>query len=281
MKRLFVLALMLCGCGVAPAAPQAPGYPRRIVSLDYCADQFALKLADRRQIAALSPDATKPFSFMRREATGVPQVRSSAEDVIGLHPDLVVRAYGGGPNAVRFLEEAGVPVATLGYAEDFEGVRSDIRAMAALFGQRARGEALIAEMDARLEAAARAPSGVAALYMTPGGVTSGPGSLVHEMLRAAGLANYEAAPGWRPIPLEALALRPPDLLVAATFGRTSDRADLWSGARHPVAQRALKERPAILLDGSWTACGGWFIVDAVETLARGRDAIRPHADYAP
>jgi iron complex transport system substrate-binding protein len=87
------------------------------------------------------------------------------------------------------------------------------------------------------------------------------------------LANYVQAPGWRSLPLEELAQRSPDLIAAASFGRRSDRADLWSSARHPIVQRLLRERPTVALDGAWTACGGWFLVEAVEALARGRDAL--------
>ncbi|MCA8893462.1 MAG: ABC transporter substrate-binding protein, partial [Hyphomonas sp.] len=69
------------------------------VSLDYCADQYVLKLADREQILAISPDGDKEFSYMHEAAEDVPTVRPVAEDVLVLKPDLVVRAYGGGPNA--------------------------------------------------------------------------------------------------------------------------------------------------------------------------------------
>ena len=79
----------------------------RIVSLDFCADQYVLKLADREQILAVSPDAVREFSYMRETAQGLPTVRSVAEDVLILKPDLVVRSYGGGPKAGDFFERAG------------------------------------------------------------------------------------------------------------------------------------------------------------------------------
>ena len=69
--------------------------PIRVVSLDYCADQFLLKLADPEQILALSPDAGAGFSYLREEAQGSPTVRPRAEDLIALSPDLAIRSYGG------------------------------------------------------------------------------------------------------------------------------------------------------------------------------------------
>ncbi len=251
-----------------PQQPTAPAQPQRVVSLDYCADQFVLKLADRAQIAAVSPDAGKDFSFMRAAAPGMPIVRSTAEDVLAQRPDLVVRSYGGGPGVAHLLARAGVPVAQLGYAGDFDGVRANVRAMAAALGHPARGEALIAEMDSRLAAvAAQEGTGRSALYLTPAGVTTGAGSLVHVLIEAAGLENFEHQPGWRPIPLERLAREQPDLIAFARFGAASHQPDAWSAARHPIAQRQLAERPVATMDGAWTACGGWFLADAVEALA--------------
>jgi iron complex transport system substrate-binding protein len=265
----WFLALAACTPSPPATAPAPPTDPRRIVSLDYCADQFVLKLADRNQILAVSRDATADFSFMRHAALGTRQVRSAAEDVLALAPDLVVRSYGGGPNVEALMARSGVPIAQLGFAEDFEGVRANIRAMSAAFGHPERGEALVAEMDARLTRIAAGAGDVRALYMTPGGVTSGEGSLVHALMEAAGIANFEDQPGWRPIPLERLARERPDLIAAAFFGSSSAIVDSWSSARHPVAQRQLAELPVARLEGAWTACGGWFLVEAVEALAQG------------
>lgn len=272
----FLVALPLAGRSPsAPIAsePERPIRPQRIVSLDYCADQFVLKLADRDQIVAVSSDATRDFSFMRAQARDVPQVRSRAEDVLAVAPDLVVRSYGGEPNISFLLERAGVPVAQLGFADDFAAVRANIRAMAASFGQVERGEAVIADMDARLAAVQTKQSGIQALYMTPAGFTSGEGSLVHELLTAAGLVNFQAEPGWRPLPLERLARERPDLIAAAFFESRHTDPDRWSAARHPLAQRQLQRSESVAVAGAWTACGGWFLVEAVEALAAGRQAV--------
>ena len=93
----------------------------RIVSLDFCADQYVLKLADREQILAVSPDAVREFSYIRETAQGLPTVRSVAEDVLILKPDLVVRSYGGGPKAGDFFERAGIPVLQVGWTATVHG----------------------------------------------------------------------------------------------------------------------------------------------------------------
>lgn len=266
MRELWPFLLALAGC--APAAPPAPApaAPRRIVSLDYCADQYVLKLAPRDRILAVSRDAERPTSYMRAAAAGLRRVAARAEDVLVLKPDLVVRSYGGGPGAAEFLAAAGVPVLQLPYAEDLPGIRAAAIDVAVGLGVPERGRALAAEMDRRLAALPRRDAGASALYMTPGGVTAGPGTLVAELLEAAGLRNFQTEPGWRDLPLERLAYERPDLVAAASFEGVGS-AEPWSAARHPVA-RAQLDGPVVGLEGAWTACGGWFLLDAVEALAR-------------
>ncbi|MEM1086462.1 MAG: ABC transporter substrate-binding protein [Pseudomonadota bacterium] len=246
--------------------------PMRIVSLDYCADQYVLKLADREQILAISPSAVKDFSYMRDEAVGVPTVRPIAEDVLILKPDLVVRSFGGGPNASTFFERAGIPVLQVGWAsnvdsEELGSIPTLIQDMADGLGQTERGTALVSEFRQRLAAIQERQSDANALYMTPAGVTSGPGSLVHEMMVTAGLKNFQEQAGWRSLPLERLAYEQPDVIVASFFETLTNHPNAWSAAKHPVARKQLDGPDVVALQGAWTACGGWFILDAIEALA--------------
>lgn len=239
----------------------------RIVSLDYCADQYVLKLMERDRILALSPDAAKEFSYMRESASGMPTVRPVAEDVLVLRPDLVIRSYGGGPNAAAFYARGGVPVLNVGNAATIGEILTVMARVAAGLDETGRGQTVIDDTRRRLAALSTGLTGPPALYMTPSGVTTGPGSLVHEMLLAAGLPNYQQDPGWRPIPLERLVYQPPELVAFANFNASTAHRDLWSAMRHPLARDQLRDREVVTLHGAWTACGGWFLLDAVEALA--------------
>lgn len=275
MSRLavFFLGLWLTACSGDTAPPQVTGdRPMRIVSLDFCSDQYVLKLADPEQILAVSPDAVKEFSFMRDDAVGVPTVRPLAEDVLILKPDLVVRSYGGGPNAAAFFERAGVPVLQVGWASNIDGeelgsIPIVIQDMADGLGQPERGEALVAEYRDRLNRIKPRETGDSTLYMTPSGFTTGSGSLAHEMMIAAGLTNFEQSPGWRSLPLERLAYQQPDVVAAAYFDALTNHPDAWSASRHPVAQTQLKGPDTVSIKGAWLACGGWFIMNGIEALA--------------
>ena len=279
VASLIVLSVA-AGCSLPPhktpvVPPLEARRPKRIVSLDFCADQYVLKLAERGDILALSMDATSDFSYMRDEAKGMKTVRSTAEDVLALNPDLIVRSYGGGPNAKAFFERAGVKVHQIASSNDFEDLRQTARDAATAFAQTARGEAVVADFDQRL-AAIKPASGVTALYMTPSGITTGPGSMVDLMMTRAGLTNFETQKGWNQLPLETLALKKPDMAVTAFFQDTTIGRDNWSSARHPVAMNIMRQLPLAALDGSTISCGGWFVVDAVEALAAKGRAVQAH-----
>ena len=263
--RLLAFFLLTFLVGHTAIGAEAPG---RVISLDYCADQYVLKMLPRNRILAVSTDAGKLFSYLREHAAGIATVRSTAEDVLMRAPDLVVRSYGGGPRITALLESAGIPVLQIPYTNDIQGIRDATRHIAAALGNSSRGESIVADFDARLAAIADRPkSSKSMLYMTPTGVTSGPGTLVHEMLLAAGYENSVDRSGWQTLPLEKLAYRQPDAIAAAFFGADDDIPAQWSAMRHPVAQQQMVDRPTALLQGAWTSCGAWFLVDAIEALA--------------
>ncbi len=249
----------------ARSSIKAPG---RIVSLDFCADQFVLKLAERRQILALSPDAEKPFSYLREQARGIVTVRPRAEEVVPLKPDLVVRSFGGGPRIEQLLAGAGIPVVQVGYALNLAYVETLIVRLGERFGQPLAAARLTARMQRRQAELRRAGEPRSVLYVTPSGVTGGPDTLAHTLVRTAGHVNYQQQPGWRALPLEDLVYRRPDLIATAFFA-DAGRSDMhrWSTIRHPLARALMHDIPVVPLRGAWTACTGWFLMDAVEALA--------------
>ena len=200
----------------------------RVLSADFCADQLALALAEPADIAALSPDAARDFSHLRAEAQGLPRARADAEEVVARKADLVLRYWGGDS---RRFERLGVRTVTLDYAADFDAVAANVRTAAEALGRRARGEALIADMERRLGAfSARREGAPRALYVTPGGVTAGRGTMIDAIFRAAGIVNLAAEAGlegWPPLPLELLVAEPPDLIVTGFFADGAERRDSW------------------------------------------------------
>lgn len=239
-----------------------------MVSLDQCADQYVLRLAPREAIAGLSPRADDPDSLLRSEAAGLPRRRVSLESVLAARPTHVVRYWGGSPTLVRALERRGVRVHTIGDATDLDGVRAELSEAGAFLGPDAvrNAQAVASEMDRKRTAARGAWRGVRALYLTPGGYTSGPGTLVDAVLRAAGMTNAVERAAFAPVPAEALVLNPPAFLVFGFFD-TAAQVGRWSPGRRYASLGSLRSRPAVALPGSMLGCPGWFVADAAERLA--------------
>ena len=256
MYRLTALFLVL----LSPLANAEKARPS-VISLDYCADQFVLGLADRNQILAVSNDAEKPFSHYQDKAVGLTKVRASAEDVIALKPDLVIRSWGGDARALTFYERFGIAVHQIGYASDMEGVVRETRSVALALGQMTRGEEQIAAMP---EPASTTDQ--TALYLTPGGVTAGDATLIGAIMRRAGLSNAAGEGRWQALPLETLVLDPPPLALSAFFGFDTDSVDQWSMAHHPALRRILAGTQTIRMDESRLTCPTWLVADEAEAI---------------
>lgn len=255
LAALITVALTLCGAAVGQDKPTA-------VSLDYCADQFVMGLADREQILAVSPHADRAFSHLRDKADGLPKVRALAEDVVALQPDLVVRSWGGDARALGFYEKLGIETVQIGYASDFEGAARVTREIGAALGQDERAERLVQRLDF-----AAPEQGKSALYLTPGGVTAGQGTMVDAIMQAAGVDNAVSQQGWVTLPLEELVQSPPERVLSAFFGFDEDTASNWSLSRHPAMQRILANAETVEMDESRLTCPAWFVADEARAVA--------------
>ena len=248
---------------VAGAALPAP----RVLSLDQCADQYVLALSSRADIVGLSKRARAPDSFLRAAAEGLPERRATAESVLAARPDVVVRYWGGDARLTSALKRRGVRVLTIDDASDFSGVRANIRGIAAGLGRRAAGEGLIVRMDAELAAASGAGGGRGLYYVTSGGDTQGPGTLIDSMIRAAGFANLATRPGYGVLSLESLALHPPALVALGFFDENMAAYERWSVGRSRILQRLARTRGTVSLRSAILGCPAWFVADGAAELA--------------
>lgn len=262
------MRLLVCVLALLLASP-ALAAPRRVVSLDYCADQFVLALADRAQIAALSRGARRDDSYYRGRAAGLRQTRGTLEEVLALRPDLVVRSWGGPWDAEAVYARFGVPVLQVGDAADFVAARADLLDAAATFGQAARGEALARDLDARLArlAAAAPRERPPVMYLSAGGAVAGRGTLMDAIIAAAGGRNAWPETSWTVLPLERLIETPPALIALGFFDHGRTRMNPWLPARHPVLQRTLSRAHTVSLPAATISCEAWYAIDAAELIA--------------
>jgi iron complex transport system substrate-binding protein len=273
------VAIAAVAASLAISAP-AVASPR-VVALDQCADQYVLALSPRESIAGLSYRADDADSFLRREASGLPQVRVTTESILAARPQLVVRYWGGDPALEAALVRRGVPVVRVEEATDFDGLRDNVRRVAAALDQPARGQAMIDRMNRQLSASAGAWKGRPALYLTPSGYTAGGGTLVDRILRAAGMTNAAPHAGFAAVPLEDVVLKPTRGFVLGFFDQLSAAFARWGMGRHRALQKRLPTQTLASLPASVLSCPGWFAADGVEMLARAAPRGAPHGAPSP
>ena len=241
-----------------------------MVSLDQCADQFVLAMAPRASIQGLSARALAQDSWMRNQAGGLPVRRATVESILAARPDLVVRYWGGDTRLQDALVRRGVRVVKIDDATDFDGVKANVRKVAAALDQPQAGEALVRRMDANIATAKGAWKGEPALYLTPSGYTAGSGTLVDAMLSAAGMRNAATKPGFAEAPLEQIIMTPPRAFVLGFFDMLSAAFERWGIGRHAALQKRLPGHTAASLPGAALGCPGWFVADAAADLAMAR-----------
>lgn len=265
--RAAALALVTAiAAGAAPA-------PHRIVSIDPCIDAILLRVADDRQIAAISHYSHDP------RATSLPIARArrfratsgTAEEVVALAPDLVIASGHVAPATASALRRLRIPLVQIGVPASVAESNAQVARIAALAGHRDRGDRLVAQTNAALARARGAGQPLSALIWQGGGLVPGRGTLADDLLRATGFRNLSASYGlqqWDVLPLEYLVARPPRVLLSAGAAVREDRM-----LGHPVLRRlaprmAVRAYPARLLN-----CGGPTIIDAAERLGAIRRSL--------
>lgn len=263
-----MLRWALCALALAFAS-SAAAEPRRIVSLDYCADQFVLALADRDQIVALSRGSQRDDSYYRARALGIRQTRGTLEEVLALQPDLVLRNWGGSWDAEQVYARFDVPVLHVGDAPNFDAAREDLLDAARVIGHSNRGVELAENLDLRLarlhSTAPQTPPPV--LYLSAGGAVAGSGTMMNSVIEAAGGRNAHAGESWTVLPLERMVELPPAVIALGFFDHARSNVNPWLPGRHPALRRALARAETVTLPLASISCEAWTAIDAAEQLA--------------
>lgn len=271
VRRLWPLALLLCTAsalaGIAGGKAQdAPRAPKRIVSLNLCADQYLLALADRRQIAGLTHNAANPeLSAAAGQARGLPILDQSAERILAIEPDLLVGVPARRSAVMAALRNRDYRTLDMTSAESFAAITDQLRLVAGAVGHPARGEALVARMETQLAALPKPGKGRVAAYYQRRGFLTGTGTLVDDLMRRAGLVNLAGKLGKSSLSRlsveELVAAQPDFIIVESATDRVTDQGTEM--LHHP----ALRDIPRIRLPQAWTVCGGPAYVRAAQSLA--------------
>ena len=271
------LAAVAAGVGlasVAVAAAAAPQRPQRIVSVNLCTDELALRLARPGTVASVSYLSRRPdTSNVVAEAAAIPVNYGLVEDVVSFRPDLVLAGLYTTRNTVTLLRALAVPVVEIDTPPSIDGVRQQIRDVGALLDGAERAEAQIKAFDARLPRVDPHAPRPRAVVVRASGFTTGPGTLLNDILTRAGIDNLAAAgplAGQAQPPLEAVIQARPDMLILTD---EEGEAPALAGEVlvHPALKALAKHARVVTLPARLWTCSGPGVAEAVARLALAAD----------
>ena len=280
--RITRRAALSAGAGIALGGAGKPA-PRRVVSLNPCVDAILVRVADRRQIAALSHYSRDPGSSSIADiALGFPFTYEGAEEVVALNPDLLLT---GSHNSIatRFaLERMHIRAEEFGVPNTVEKSLAHVTRVAELVGRPERGVTLNAAIRAAIAQAAPQPGTrpLTALVFQSGGFASAGGTLVDDMMHRTGFTNAAARYGLKrtgDVPLEMLIADPPDVLLA---GVQKPGAPSWADRvlQHPALAQVAGRMHRAVFPQRLMNCGGPVLIETAHAMATARDdALRMRA----
>jgi iron complex transport system substrate-binding protein len=225
-----------------------PNAPKRIASLTVSGDEILTNLVDPSRLIAVSHFVDDPSISMcvDRVPKAAARIRGvDPESIVALEPDVIFVAHYSLDHAVRLLAGAGIAVARFRDVHSYSDVEANVLLAAGVAGEEARGRALIASMNERLDEVARRVRGRTpprVLYYSPVNYTAGRGTLIDEKIRRAGGSNAAAEfglVGFDSVTLDVLLALNPDVIVVPRW--STDQAAL----RDLVANPAWKEAAAL------------------------------------
>jgi iron complex transport system substrate-binding protein len=265
------VAWMISGSAASALPGKLPNKLPSIVSMNVCTDQLVLALAEPTQILGLSRFSRDGWqSTAATDVSRYPVLSGGAEDVLVLHPDVVVASLFDKRSTRELLRAKGLHLAELSVPRTLDEAKSQIREMGDIVGQPDRAAAEIAKLDAALARARRAVADrhFRVLPLTRRGWVSGSDSFVSSLLTETGLFNAAGDLGFSFggfASLEAIVSLKPDLIVVSQAGDYAGD-DGQAFLLHPALARFYPPARRIVIPERLTECGGVMLAEALDVL---------------
>lgn len=279
-RRALAALLVLSAC-TGPSGPVPQDISaRRVASQTILSDEilWALGPAARARVVGVSAlaDDARYSAVAGVWPAAVPRRALTSEGLLALAPDLAVVASFTAPEIRALLVAHGVRLLELDRFAGLADYRDHVRKIAAAVDAAPAGEALLAELDARLaELRARRPAVRLAALSWGDGFSAGAGTTFDDVADAAGLSNLAAEQGLQghvPLPLEQLVAWDPAVLVvscpAVDPGDAACRAAEAAAAAQPgvAATRAARSGRVVAIPARELASTGAGILTAAAIL---------------
>jgi iron complex transport system substrate-binding protein len=243
--------------------------PTRIVSINLCADELVLRLAEIKNVVSVSYLSLGRGSNVIDLAGQIPVNHGLAEEIIPLNPDLVVAGIYSARPAVALLKRVNIPVLDLDTPRSIPEMLEQYRKVGEALGEGERTKEVVGQMEARLAAMPQAglPPLPHALAYISNGITLGLHSLTNDIIAYAGLENLARTLGvdtYAQISLETVVTSPVDVLILSDYGDVP--AIATEVLRHPVLQAISGRIKVMVMPSHMRACAGPQTLDAIDLL---------------
>jgi len=260
LPRACALALGMALCALGLGGNSAGAAPPAVASINLCADQLVLALADPDQILTVSWLSADPEeSLFATAAARHPLNYGTAEELLRFHPDVVIAGAYTNSFTRALLIRLGYRVVELKPEDTVAEIESNLRKVAGAVGHAERGEQLVAAIraESRTIDANRPARAPATVVVRPGGFTVGRHSLADELMTLAGMRNVAAEQGldrWGSLSMETLLRSAPEMLVLTGY-RLAQPSLANLVLEHPALRRLRAERPTTTIPAAYWACG--------------------------
>ena len=255
-----ILALGL----IASAGQLLAEVPARVVSVNLCTDQLAMRLAPPSQLVAITYLAREDISSpMAKEAREYNVHYNQVEDIVTLKPDLVLAHSWTSPVLLSMLAEFDIPVEVFETPATLDDIPAYFEKMGALLGHEDEAEKLAQDFQQRLEAldeqARQNPERFTITPYGPNGWISGTNDLSAHVMKRAGfdlLADRYGLEWGGNMPLETLVTARPDLILTSKLYPASSRGEALLG-HEALSSSRVRELES---DNVW-GCATPYILD--------------------
>lgn len=259
--------------------------PKRIVSYSISTDEILMALVKPERIAALSRLVDDPgVSSIVEEAKHVPNrvQGNSMENVLTFKPDLVIIPDFHPPEMLQSARELGLKVYIYKTPSDIKGVKRSIRQIAALTGEKEKGEAVIAKMEARIQQVQQRLANIPAsqrkrvIQLRSEGAFYAPDNSFGDVCRHAGVSDATLElkyPSAMEITQEKVVELNPDIIFVPDWdydGKHNPDGEKRKILNNPSYQgmKAVQQGKVYTISGALVLTVSQYIADAVEEVAK-------------
>ena len=274
--RVAIGVIAVCLGMFASSFVLALDKPQRIVSLSLCTDELVIALAQKEHIAAVTYLAQDDkYSRYAKEAAALVTHHNQVEEIIGLHPDVIVGLDFEVGKTSALLQRLGYTIHQFPSPARVNEVASLVSSMGRLLGEERKADVLISQFNQQLNSAKLATPHVKhspVLIYGPNGYSPGSQSIKSDLLRYLGWHPLADSMGQKYdgiLPVALVLKFNPKWLIVEADDDSNSLAHRY--LQHPALAswftRAEKNNKQIAMPNKLWLCSGLGLGQAAEYLA--------------